>query len=64
MMLDLPALFGPKTSVIGRRGILCAGPKALKLPIVNLRNHGRSVPRYAGVLPSQNAKDTLPSSHV
>ncbi len=31
-MLDFPALFGPNINVMGLIGIVCVGPKALKLP--------------------------------
>src|SRR5271157_2439694 len=35
MMLDLPELFAPKSSVSGFIGTRCDSPKALKLPIPN-----------------------------
>lgn len=55
MMLDLPALFGPKTSVIGRRGIVCAGPKALKLPILSSEIMGGECHASGGVTIAETA---------
>ena len=55
MMLDLPTLFGPKTSVIGRRGIVCAGPKALKLPILSSEIMGGECHASGGVTIAETA---------
>ena len=55
MMLDLPALFGPKTRVIGRRGMVCAGPKALKLPILSSEIMGGECHAPGGVTIAETA---------